>query len=145
MSFRFHNIKSFSSSCIFQQIQYMSPQASTRTEECAKSRCGKAKSFPCATPLPQVYLCQLQMQCTLTEVKGYKNYLLSLQRKKIWVSNFAVTIQFYLIFVKLLCQNLNMHPSPTTCCHMYLYTTFCTTVGIGMISLCLQSLCSCWQ
>lgn len=58
LSFSFHNIKTFSSPCIFQQIQYMSPQASTRTEECAKSHWGKAKSSPCATPLPHVYLCQ---------------------------------------------------------------------------------------
>lgn len=88
---RFHSRKSFSSCRIFQRIQYMSPWASTGTQECAKSSRGKAKSSPCATPLPHVCLCQLMVRALLLQVKGCEHDVHSLLQKIFCCNNTGKT------------------------------------------------------
>lgn len=79
ISFRFHNIKTFSS-CLFQQIKYM------LLEGFRDSQWGKTKSSPCATPLPQVYLFQpwsykvKKRNCDLTPWSENKKMLINFKQ-----------------------------------------------------------------
>lgn len=65
---RFHNIKSFSSRCLFQHSQHTSPPHPTPPPPPGFNGGHKnvlnlveerLNPWPCATPLPLVYLCQL--------------------------------------------------------------------------------------
>lgn len=87
----FLSIKTVSSCCIFQHIQYTSPRASTGTQECAKSSRGKAKSSPCATPLPHVYLCQLMVRALPVQVGAYEHGVHSLLQKIFCCNNTGKT------------------------------------------------------
>lgn len=103
-SFRFHNIKKELLLLPASLSKFSaSPQALMRTEECAKSRWGKAKSSPCATPLLQVYFCQEQIHkepCSAVWQKGNKHELLSLAKEKKKAFNFPRTIHLNSLYRK---------------------------------------------